>query len=291
MWGLGERRQRRLQPGVQYAPCTHATCLPVWCAQNATALLRPASLPAGASFFYKKGGPVPFEGQEVRAFGLLLDDLVQRLELSFDGERWICLIDLCPILAAMLYNGATLHVSFVKQCGGKGCLRTSCSFVHAVLSKCPPLLYWHSGPACPLRSAAGNRAAATCVAGPPHCRHGGAAHCPEGSHPAGADLQDRPACEAALLWRGGAAAQGDPQGGRQGRGAAYARCHAGSNAEGHAHLHAPRRARARPGELGSHVRHFAGVMGKSSSTQHAMVMHGPVARLSLVGHRLTDSAI
>lgn len=127
MWGCGKRRRRRLQPDVQYAPCTRATCLPMWSAQNATALLRPAPLPAGASFFYKKGGPVPFEGQEVRAFGLLLDDLVQRLELSFDGEQWICLIDLCPILAAVLYNDAMLHGSVVRQCDGKGCLHAGSS--------------------------------------------------------------------------------------------------------------------------------------------------------------------
>jgi hypothetical protein len=44
-------------------------------------------LHAGASFFYKKGGPVPFEGQEVRAYGLLLNDMIQRLDVPFEGEE------------------------------------------------------------------------------------------------------------------------------------------------------------------------------------------------------------
>ena len=34
------------------------------------------SLSAGASFFYQKG-PVPYEAQEVRAFGLFLTDMVK----------------------------------------------------------------------------------------------------------------------------------------------------------------------------------------------------------------------
>jgi hypothetical protein len=44
-------------------------------------------LPAGASFPYHKGGPVKYEAQEVRAFGLMLADLVQRLEIEFKGGR------------------------------------------------------------------------------------------------------------------------------------------------------------------------------------------------------------
>lgn len=42
--------------------------------------------PPGASFFYKKGSGIPFEGQEVRAYGLLLKDLVARLDVTFEGE-------------------------------------------------------------------------------------------------------------------------------------------------------------------------------------------------------------
>lgn len=42
-------------------------------------------LPAGASFFYSRKSGVPFEGQEVRAYGLLLNDLVQRLDVPFQG--------------------------------------------------------------------------------------------------------------------------------------------------------------------------------------------------------------
>ena len=60
---------------------------------------------AGASFFYKKGGPVPFEGQEVRSFGLLLNDLVQRLELPAEGA---CLHahmgGMCPAPTALLVH-------------------------------------------------------------------------------------------------------------------------------------------------------------------------------------------
>lgn len=39
----------------------------------------------GASFPYHKGGPVPYEAQEVRAFGLMLADMVQRLDIGFQG--------------------------------------------------------------------------------------------------------------------------------------------------------------------------------------------------------------
>lgn len=42
---------------------------------------------AGASFSYKKGGPVKYEAHEVRAFGLMLADLAQRLDISFTGAR------------------------------------------------------------------------------------------------------------------------------------------------------------------------------------------------------------
>ena len=42
--------------------------------------------PTGASFFYKKGCGIPFEGLEARAYGLLLADLVQRLDVPFEGE-------------------------------------------------------------------------------------------------------------------------------------------------------------------------------------------------------------
>lgn len=40
----------------------------------------------GASFAYHKGGAVPYEAQEVRAFGLMLADMVQRLDIDFHGE-------------------------------------------------------------------------------------------------------------------------------------------------------------------------------------------------------------
>lgn len=36
-------------------------------------------LAAGASFFYNKG-PVPWEAQEVRAFGLFVNDMLARLD-------------------------------------------------------------------------------------------------------------------------------------------------------------------------------------------------------------------
>ncbi|KAL4857990.1 Plant intracellular Ras-group-related LRR protein 5 [Chlorella vulgaris] len=39
----------------------------------------------GASFAYHKGGAVPYEAQEVRAFGLMLADMVQRLDIDFKG--------------------------------------------------------------------------------------------------------------------------------------------------------------------------------------------------------------
>ncbi|KAL4457710.1 hypothetical protein ABPG75_012575 [Micractinium tetrahymenae] len=39
----------------------------------------------GASFPYHKGGPVPYEAHEVRAFGLMLNDMVQRLDIGFEG--------------------------------------------------------------------------------------------------------------------------------------------------------------------------------------------------------------
>ena len=38
---------------------------------------------AGASFFYR-AGDFPYQGQELRAFGLLVHDLVSRLEQSED---------------------------------------------------------------------------------------------------------------------------------------------------------------------------------------------------------------
>jgi hypothetical protein len=41
----------------------------------------------GAAFFYKKGGAVPHEGLEARGFGLLLRDMVQRLQIGFEGEQ------------------------------------------------------------------------------------------------------------------------------------------------------------------------------------------------------------
>ncbi|KAI7845895.1 hypothetical protein COHA_000628 [Chlorella ohadii] len=39
----------------------------------------------GASFPYHKSGPVRYEAMEVRAFGLMLADMVQRLDISFQG--------------------------------------------------------------------------------------------------------------------------------------------------------------------------------------------------------------
>lgn len=39
----------------------------------------------GASFPYHKGGPVPYEAHEVRAFGLMLADMVQRMDIAFQG--------------------------------------------------------------------------------------------------------------------------------------------------------------------------------------------------------------
>ena len=57
-------------------PCSsHTSCRPA---------LPPR--PAGASFPYHKGGAVKYEAQEVRAFGLMLADMVQRLEIEFKGE-------------------------------------------------------------------------------------------------------------------------------------------------------------------------------------------------------------
>jgi hypothetical protein len=41
----------------------------------------------GASFFYHVGSPVPYEAFEVRAFGLLLHDMVRRLETASSGAE------------------------------------------------------------------------------------------------------------------------------------------------------------------------------------------------------------
>ena len=47
--------------------------------------------PSGAAFPYAKtrpffGGLAPYEAGEVRAYGLLLSDMVARMEMTFDGE-------------------------------------------------------------------------------------------------------------------------------------------------------------------------------------------------------------
>ncbi|PSC71659.1 kinase [Micractinium conductrix] len=39
----------------------------------------------GASFPYHKGGPVSYEAHEVRAFGLMLADMVRRMDIGFQG--------------------------------------------------------------------------------------------------------------------------------------------------------------------------------------------------------------
>lgn len=43
-------------------------------------------LAAGASFFYNKG-PVPWEAQEVRAYGLFVNDMLARLDSSSSDDR------------------------------------------------------------------------------------------------------------------------------------------------------------------------------------------------------------
>ncbi|KAL4442982.1 hypothetical protein ABPG77_008473 [Micractinium sp. CCAP 211/92] len=61
----------------------------------------------GASFPYHKGGPVPYEAHEVRAYGLMLNDMVQRLDIGFEG------------MEALLSAQREL-LSLVQQCiGGK----------------------------------------------------------------------------------------------------------------------------------------------------------------------------
>lgn len=59
----------------------------------------------GASFPYHKGGPVPYEAHEVRAYGLMLGDMVQRLDIGFEG------------MEALLAAQREL-LSLVQQCTG-----------------------------------------------------------------------------------------------------------------------------------------------------------------------------
>ena len=50
-------------------------------------MLRHSMLVIGASFFYKPHDGVPYQAQEVRAFGLFLQDLVTRMHTSQKGMR------------------------------------------------------------------------------------------------------------------------------------------------------------------------------------------------------------
>ena len=63
-----------------------------------------AGIPAGASFFYQEDN-VPYQQQEVRAYGLLLKDLVARLESTHEESQ----------LASCQQQQTTLHTA-VQKC-------------------------------------------------------------------------------------------------------------------------------------------------------------------------------